>query len=192
MQGRRPGRPRPRSSRRPRDAAGHGDDRARAPRAAAVLGRGRRLPRGRRRGRAAGLATAGLSYMVTLQPQLNWGRPLALAAIGMLPQVAVLKRAIVSGLSGDRSAPRAGDSEKTVRALCVGRCRTAWLSRPGFGLIRAPGLRRSGAGQGPGGHSAYGESAARGSGRGAGPGVAGPGRSESRRRWGGGSRGRGR
>ena len=39
---------------------------------------------------AAGLATAGLGYMVTLQLQLDWGWPPALAAIGMLPQVVVL------------------------------------------------------------------------------------------------------
>ena len=39
---------------------------------------------------AAGLATAGLGYLVTLQLQLAWGWPPALAAIGMLPQVIVL------------------------------------------------------------------------------------------------------
>ncbi|MGI5132220.1 MFS transporter [Pseudonocardia sp. CA-107938] len=39
---------------------------------------------------AAGLATAGLGYVVTLQLQLDWGWPPALAAIGMLPQVVVL------------------------------------------------------------------------------------------------------
>jgi MFS family permease len=39
---------------------------------------------------AAGLATAGMSYLVTLQLQLDWGWPPALAAIGMLPQVVVL------------------------------------------------------------------------------------------------------
>jgi MFS family permease len=39
---------------------------------------------------AAGLATAGLGYLVTLQLQLAWGWPPALAAIGMLPQVVVL------------------------------------------------------------------------------------------------------
>lgn len=39
---------------------------------------------------AAGLATAGLSYMVTLQLQLDWGWTPTLAAIGMLPQVVVL------------------------------------------------------------------------------------------------------
>jgi MFS family permease len=39
---------------------------------------------------AAGLGIAGLGYLVTLQLQLDWGWPPALAAIGMLPQVGVL------------------------------------------------------------------------------------------------------
>ncbi|WP_312030399.1 MFS transporter [Actinomycetospora sp. TBRC 11914] len=39
---------------------------------------------------AAGVATAGLGYLVTLQLQLAWGWPPALAALGMLPQVVVL------------------------------------------------------------------------------------------------------
>jgi MFS family permease len=39
---------------------------------------------------AAGLATAGLGYLVTLQFQLAWGWSPALAAVGMLPQVIVL------------------------------------------------------------------------------------------------------
>lgn len=39
---------------------------------------------------AAGLATASLGYMVTLQLQLAWGWSPAHAAIGMLPQVVVL------------------------------------------------------------------------------------------------------
>jgi hypothetical protein len=39
---------------------------------------------------AAGLATAGLGYMVTLQLQLDWGWSPAHAAVGMLPQVVVL------------------------------------------------------------------------------------------------------
>ncbi|GAA3207496.1 MFS transporter [Dactylosporangium siamense] len=39
---------------------------------------------------AAGLATAGLGYLVTLQLQLDWGWPPALAAAGLLPQVIVL------------------------------------------------------------------------------------------------------
>lgn len=39
---------------------------------------------------AAGLATGGLGYMVTLQLQLDWNWSPALAAVGMLPQVVVL------------------------------------------------------------------------------------------------------
>lgn len=39
---------------------------------------------------ATGLATAGLGYLVTLQLQLDWGWPPALAALGLLPQVLVL------------------------------------------------------------------------------------------------------
>ncbi|MFI9810269.1 MFS transporter [Streptomyces sp. NPDC052301] len=39
---------------------------------------------------AAGLATAGLGYLVTLQLQLDWGWTPAEAALGMLPQVVVL------------------------------------------------------------------------------------------------------
>jgi MFS family permease len=39
---------------------------------------------------AAGLAVAGLGYMVTLQLQLDWGWSPGLAAVGMLPQVIVL------------------------------------------------------------------------------------------------------
>lgn len=39
---------------------------------------------------AAGLAIAGLGYLVTLQLQLDWGWSPAMAAVGMLPQVIVL------------------------------------------------------------------------------------------------------
>ena len=39
---------------------------------------------------AAGMAIAGLGYLVTLQLQLDWGWPPALASLGMLPQVVVL------------------------------------------------------------------------------------------------------
>lgn len=39
---------------------------------------------------ASGLANAGLGYLVTLQLQLDWGWPPALASLGMLPQVVVL------------------------------------------------------------------------------------------------------
>ena len=38
----------------------------------------------------AGLAVAGMGYLVTLQLQLDWGWPPYLASIGMLPQVVVL------------------------------------------------------------------------------------------------------
>jgi hypothetical protein len=39
---------------------------------------------------ASNLAVAGLGYLITLQLQLDWGWPPALAAVGMLPQVIVL------------------------------------------------------------------------------------------------------
>ncbi|WP_063792435.1 MFS transporter [Streptomyces atriruber] len=39
---------------------------------------------------AAGLANAGLAYLVTLQLQLDWGWSPTLASVGMLPQVVVL------------------------------------------------------------------------------------------------------
>ena len=62
---------------------------------------------------AAGLATAGLGYMVTLQLQLDWGWTPALAAIGMLPQVVVL---VAGGAFVDPFVQR------------VGLDRAAWLS----------------------------------------------------------------
>ncbi|GAB3610001.1 MFS transporter [Humibacter ginsengiterrae] len=62
---------------------------------------------------AAGLATAGLGYLVTLQLQLQWGWPPALASLGMLPQVVVL-------LAGGAFV------EPLVR--WVGLRRAAWLS----------------------------------------------------------------
>ena len=62
---------------------------------------------------ASGLAVAGLSYLVTLQLQLGWGWPPALASIGMLPQVVVL---IAAGPFVNRFVDR------------VGLDRAAWLS----------------------------------------------------------------
>jgi MFS family permease len=62
---------------------------------------------------AAGLATAGLAYLVTLQLQLDWGWTPALAAIGMLPQVVVLV---------------AGGAFITPFVHRVGLDRAAWLS----------------------------------------------------------------
>jgi MFS family permease len=59
---------------------------------------------------AAGLATASLGYMVTLQLQLDWGWTPARAAIGMLPQIIVLVaggafiKPFVQGVGLDRAA----------------------------------------------------------------------------------------
>jgi MFS family permease len=76
---------------------------------------------------AAGLATAGLSYLVTLQLQLDWGWTPALAAVGMLPQVVVLV---------------AGGAFVSPFVRRVGLDRAAWLSAAavvvglaGYGLL---------------------------------------------------------
>jgi MFS family permease len=70
---------------------------------------------------AAGLATAGLGYLVTLQLQLDWGWTPARAAIGMLPQVVVLV---------------AGGAFVNPFVQRVGLDRAAWLSAAAvvFGL----------------------------------------------------------
>lgn len=80
---------------------------------------------------AAGLATAGLGYLVTLQLQLDWGWSPALAAIGMLPQVVVL----VAG--GALIGP-------FVRRVGLGRA--AWISAAAvvFGLAVYGSLSRFG------------------------------------------------
>ena len=80
---------------------------------------------------AAGLATAGLGYLVTLQLQLDWGWTPALAAIGMLPQVVVL----VAG--GALIGP-------FVRRVGLGRA--AWISSAAvvFGLAVYGSLSRFG------------------------------------------------
>ena len=62
---------------------------------------------------AAGLATAGLGYLVTLQLQLDWGWTPGQAALGMLPQVVVLI---------------AGGSVIGPLVRRVGLDRAAWLS----------------------------------------------------------------
>ncbi|MFZ7088762.1 MFS transporter [Curtobacterium sp. RRHDQ10] len=62
---------------------------------------------------ATGLVTAGMGYMVTLQFQLDWGWPPALAAVGLLPQVVVL-------LGAGRFVPRF--------VAWVGLERAAWTS----------------------------------------------------------------
>ncbi|WP_268250343.1 MFS transporter [Lentzea cavernae] len=66
---------------------------------------------------ATGLAAAGLTYLVTLQLQLDWGWSPALAAAGMLPQVAVL---IAAGPVVNRFVGWAGlDRGVLVGALAV-------------------------------------------------------------------------
>jgi MFS family permease len=62
---------------------------------------------------AAGLATAGLGFLVTLQLQLGWGWTPAQAALGMLPQVAVLV---------------AGGALVTPLVRRIGLDRAAWFS----------------------------------------------------------------
>jgi MFS family permease len=62
---------------------------------------------------AAGLATAGLGYMATLQLQLQWGWSPGLASIGMLPQVVVLI---------------AGSAFVDPLVRRVGMARAAWIS----------------------------------------------------------------
>ncbi|MFI6636693.1 MFS transporter [Nonomuraea fuscirosea] len=84
---------------------------------------------------AAGLATAGLGYMVTLQLQLGWGWTPALAAIGMLPQVAVL---IAGGAFVGAFVRRAGlDRAAWLSATAVvgGLAVYALLGRLGYGWV---------------------------------------------------------
>ncbi|MFG1977271.1 MFS transporter [Nonomuraea fuscirosea] len=84
---------------------------------------------------AAGLATAGLGYMVTLQLQLDWGWTPALAAIGMLPQVAVL---IAGGAFVGAFVRRAGlDRAAWLSATAVvgGLAVYALLGRLGYGWV---------------------------------------------------------
>ncbi|MET9224305.1 MFS transporter [Lentzea sp. NPDC003310] len=81
---------------------------------------------------ATGLAAAGLTYLVTLQLQLDWGWSPALAAAGMLPQVAVL---IAAGPLVNRFVRWAGlDRAVWLGALCVvaGLAVYALLGRVGY------------------------------------------------------------
>ncbi|GAB3580699.1 MFS transporter [Leifsonia lichenia] len=81
---------------------------------------------------ATGIATAGLGYLVTLQLQLAWGWPPALAAIGMLPQVVVLIAggAVITPLVRKIGLERAGwmGAVTVVAGLAV----YALLSRYGY------------------------------------------------------------
>lgn len=84
---------------------------------------------------ASGLAVAGLGYLVTLQLQLDWGWPPALAALGMLPQVVVLIAggAIVSPFVRWAGFRRAAwmSSAAVVAGLAV----YATLGRFGYGWV---------------------------------------------------------
>lgn len=84
---------------------------------------------------ATGLAAAGLTYLVTLQLQLDWGWSPALAAAGMLPQVAVL---IAAGPLVNRFVRWAGlDRAVLLGALCVvaGLAFYALLGRLGYAPV---------------------------------------------------------
>jgi MFS family permease len=81
---------------------------------------------------AAGLATAGLGYLVTLQLQLAWGWSPALAAIGMLPQVIVL---IAAGPFIDPFVERVGHdraAQFSAAAVVAGLAVYALLGRFGY------------------------------------------------------------
>ncbi|WP_342746807.1 MFS transporter [Lentzea kentuckyensis] len=81
---------------------------------------------------ATGLAAAGLTYLVTLQLQLDWGWSPALAAAGMLPQVAVL---IAGGPLANRFVRWAGLNRAVgLGAACVvaGLAVYALLGRTGY------------------------------------------------------------
>jgi hypothetical protein len=81
---------------------------------------------------AAGLATAGLGYLVTLQLQLDWGWTPALAAVGMLPQVVVL---VVGGVFVGPFVRRVGLERAawlSAATVVVGLAVYALLSRFGY------------------------------------------------------------
>lgn len=81
---------------------------------------------------AAGLATAGLGYLVALQLQLDWRWPPALAAVGLLPQVVVL---VAAGPFVSRFVRRAGFDRAawlSATAVVVGLAVYAALNRFGY------------------------------------------------------------
>jgi MFS family permease len=86
---------------------------------------------------AAGLAVAGLGYLVTLQLQFDWGWTPAQAALGMLPQVVVLIAggAIVTPVIGRIGLDRAAWVSATV--VVAGLAVFAAFGRLGYGWIAA-------------------------------------------------------
>nr|WP_089877668.1 MULTISPECIES: MFS transporter [unclassified Leifsonia] len=84
---------------------------------------------------AAAIATAGLGYLVTLQLQLDWGWPPALAALGMLPQVVVL---LAGGVVITPFVRRVGMERAawmSASAVVAGLAVYAVLGRLGYGWI---------------------------------------------------------
>lgn len=86
---------------------------------------------------ALGLATAGLGYTVTLQLQLVWGWPPALAALGVLPQVLTM---ILIGPLVERIMKKTGlDRAGLIGSVAVvaGLLLYALCGRSGYGFIAA-------------------------------------------------------
>jgi hypothetical protein len=86
---------------------------------------------------AAGLATAGMGYLVTLQLQLDWGWTPAMAAIGMLPQVVVL---IAGGAVINPFVDRVGPERAawlSAVSVVAGLAVFSLLGRFGYGWIAA-------------------------------------------------------
>jgi hypothetical protein len=84
---------------------------------------------------AAGMATAGMGYLVTLQLQLDWGWTPALAAIGMLPQVVVL---IAGGAFVNPFLNRVGFERAawlSATAVVIGLAVYALLGRLGYAWV---------------------------------------------------------
>ncbi|MGW6934421.1 MFS transporter [Lentzea sp. NPDC054927] len=84
---------------------------------------------------ATGLAAAGLTYLVTLQLQLDWGWSPALAAAGMLPQVVVL---IAGGPLANRFVRWAGLNRAVAlgaAAVVAGLAVYAVLGRLGYAPV---------------------------------------------------------
>jgi len=84
---------------------------------------------------AAGLAVAGLSYLVTLQLQLAWGWSPALAAVGMLPQVVVL---LAGGRLVGPFVQRVGlerAASASAAAVVLGLAVFALLGRSGYPVV---------------------------------------------------------
>ena len=84
---------------------------------------------------AVGLAAAGMTYLVTLQLQLDWGWTPAMAAIGMLPQVVVL---IAGGAVVNPLVDRLGPGRAawlSAASVVAGLAVFSLLGRFGYGWV---------------------------------------------------------